>query len=191
MRCCKDTALCCPRLQSLALSWCKRGSLGGKCGSLCLVMANECGTPAHSNLCSQPTLFFFYPVYLQPFLCHICEYGVCCRTDEIMSFWIWMKLDIEEWVSCSDLMQSQSYHFYQNIEVEMWTQVSLTVLARETDRNLPEWYWLWADGNKLETFRVCIWLFWDVSYHLRNQLECNSWFVVWRDRVPLVTSLGM
>lgn len=74
---------------------------------------------------------FFYPCHLQPLCCHILGCCMLCKAGEIISLWIWMKLDTQNWVCCSDLRQQKGYCCYQKVKVEMGTQVSLTILSEK------------------------------------------------------------
>lgn len=54
----------------------KSSSSRGKCSSLCSVMADECDTPSHSNLCSQLTLLSFILFTCNLFI--VTFWGVVC-----------------------------------------------------------------------------------------------------------------
>lgn len=76
VRCCKDH---CPVL-STAAEQCWHGVKGsplrGKCSSLCSVMADECDTLSHSNLCSQLTPLSFILITCNFFT--VTFWGVVC-----------------------------------------------------------------------------------------------------------------
>lgn len=102
--CCKDNALCCPHLQSsVDMMW--KAVLQGE-NVVHYVQWWLMNVIHHHIQTSAPnSLPFFYPCYLQPLYCHILGCCICCKAEEIISFWILMKLDIEKWVGCSGLRQ--------------------------------------------------------------------------------------
>lgn len=105
VRCCKGTALFCPRLQNVALVWCAGSSFEEK--MLFIVFSDGQWMWYISTfkpvLPTQSVLFLTCLVVTLS-LSHL-GCCVCFKTDEIIPIWLWMKLDIEEWVPHSDLRQ--------------------------------------------------------------------------------------
>lgn len=104
VRRCKDYALCCPQLQSsVCMMW--KAVLWGENAVHCVQWWLMNVIHCHIQTSAPKSLPFFYPCYLQPLHSHILGCYMFCKADEIISFWIWMKLDVEKWVGCSDLRQ--------------------------------------------------------------------------------------
>lgn len=118
--------LCCSRVQNgMGVMW--KGQFSGENAVHCIQWWPTSVTHQHIQTCAPNPPFILFV----SFHCHIWECWVCFKTDKIISFCLWIKLNIEDWVPRNYLRQYWCFHCYQNIEVN-----PVIIITRETNKSL-------------------------------------------------------